>query len=244
MKRLFTFGCSFTNYRWSTWADCLAPEFEYFENWGQAGAGNHYIFNSVMEADQRHEFSTGDTVIVCWTNVMREDRYIKDHWVTLGNIMTTPIFTKEFVTDAVCERGNLIRDLAFIKATHAMLTARSAVTCKFISMCPILQLDPWEQTQYQNHDAVDVYANVLDSILPSFTTVLGHEYWNTDRHKRFQYPEGGVDYHPTPNEHLTYLDTVLPGWVTKDETRVKIHEESLNLNKDPRRSGMTRVKRL
>jgi hypothetical protein len=46
MSRLFTFGCSFTNYRWSTWADCLAPEFDYFENWGQSGGGNHYIFNS------------------------------------------------------------------------------------------------------------------------------------------------------------------------------------------------------
>ena len=43
MSRLFTFGCSFTNYRWSSWADCLAPEFDYFENWGQAGGGNHYI---------------------------------------------------------------------------------------------------------------------------------------------------------------------------------------------------------
>jgi hypothetical protein len=70
MTRLFTFGCSFTNYRWSTWADCLAPEFDYFENWGQSGAGNHYIFNSMMEADQRHQFDEGDTVIVCWTNVL------------------------------------------------------------------------------------------------------------------------------------------------------------------------------
>jgi len=43
MSRLFTFGCSYTNYRWSTWADCLAPEFDYFENWGQSGGGNHYI---------------------------------------------------------------------------------------------------------------------------------------------------------------------------------------------------------
>jgi hypothetical protein len=74
MSRLFTFGCSFTNYRWSTWADCLAPEFDEFKNWGQSGAGNPYIFNSVMEADQQYIFNSTDTVVVCWTNIMREDR--------------------------------------------------------------------------------------------------------------------------------------------------------------------------
>jgi hypothetical protein len=61
------------------------------------------------------------------------------------------------------------------------------------------------------------------------------------------YPTGwkhSDDPHPTPAEHLTYLDTVLPGWVTKEETRVKIAQESVNLNKDPRRLGMARVKRL
>jgi hypothetical protein len=63
MSRLFTFGCSFTNYRWSTWADILAPEFGEFYNWGQRGAGNHFIFNSVMEADQQNNFKDGDTVI-------------------------------------------------------------------------------------------------------------------------------------------------------------------------------------
>ena len=48
----------------------------------------------------------------------------------------------------------------------------------------------------------------------------------------------------SPEEHLAYLDTVLPGWVTKQETRVKMHEQSINLNKDPRKSGMTKVTRL
>jgi hypothetical protein len=52
------------------------------------------------------------------------------------------------------------------------------------------------------------------------------------------------DPHPSPAEHLAYLDAVLPGWVTKQETRVKMHEQSINLNKDPRKSGMSKVTRL
>lgn len=248
MSRLFTFGCSFTNYRWSTWADCLAPEFDEFKNWGQSGAGNPYIFNSVMEADQQYQFRQGDTVVVCWTNVMREDRYIRDRWVTLGNIMTTPIFTKEFVTDAVCERGNLIRDIAMIKAVRTLLETRPGLTWKFLSLCSLKRPDPYNATEMTHQDVFNLYNNVIDCILPSFVDVLGHAYWNTDRDNRprhsAEYGVDKIDYHPTPAEHLKYLDTVLPGWVTKTETRVKIAEETVNLNKDPRRSGMTRFYRL
>jgi hypothetical protein len=95
MSRLFTFGCSFTNYRWSTWADCLAPEFDYFQNWGQSGAGNQFIFNSVMECDQRYNFGPNDTVIVCWTDVMREDWYTV-RWQTHGNMVNNKIYNKDF----------------------------------------------------------------------------------------------------------------------------------------------------
>jgi DNA-binding GntR family transcriptional regulator len=84
-----------------------------------------------------------------------------------------------------------------------------------------------------DQDIFDLYQPVLNNIMPSYQTVL--------------YPLGwkhSDDPHPTPAEHLTYLDAVLPGWVTKAETRVKMHEQSINLNKDPRKSGMTKVTRL
>ena len=45
-KRAFVFGCSFTQYYWPTWADILGREFNKFENWGQCGGGNQFIFNS------------------------------------------------------------------------------------------------------------------------------------------------------------------------------------------------------
>jgi len=36
MKRLFTFGCSFTHFDWPTWANLLGLDNEYdlCENWG------------------------------------------------------------------------------------------------------------------------------------------------------------------------------------------------------------------
>jgi len=230
LARLFTFGCSFTNYRWSTWADCLAPEFDEFHNWGQSGAGNHYIFNSVMEADQRHRFGKDDTVIVCWTNVMREDRYT-DRWQTLGNVTTCPIYNTEYVRDAVTERGCLIRDLAMIKATIRFLHNCNDLETRFLSMCPIGNLQQFDTKRTQDQDAVDLYQGILNNILPSFQETIFRDGWKQSD-----------DPHPTPVEHLAYLDTVLPGWVTKQETRAKMYEETKNLRKT--RSGLSTVTRL
>ena len=227
--RLFTFGCSFTNYRWSTWADCLAPEFDSFENWGQSGGGNHYIFNSVIEAEQRHNFGTDDTVIICWTNVMREDRYT-DRWQTLGNITTCPIYDPGYVRDAVTERGCLIRDIALIKATVNFLNNRTGVTAKFLSMCDIMNPQQFGYSS-GDQDIFDLYGTVLNNIMPSYQTVLWPTGW-----------KHSDDPHPTPAEHLAYLDAVLPGWVTKAETRVKIAQETVNLQKT--RTGMSTVTRL
>lgn len=236
MKRLFTFGCSFTNYRWSTWADCLAPEFDYFENWGQAGGGNHYIFNSVMEADQRHQFGAGDTVIVCWTSLDREDRYVDGRWHTPGNAhFATNVFNKEYLKTHIDERGYLIRDLAYIKAVKTLLENRLGLTWRFLSMVELMARPAPDDNESLHRDVMRLYSDVLDTILLGYDkTVFAKTGW----------PNRNGDSHPSPEEHLAYLDAVLPGWVTKTETRVKMHEQSINLNKDPRRSGMTRVKRL
>jgi hypothetical protein len=78
-----------------------------------------------------------------------------------------------------------------------------------------------------------LYQNVVDSIAPSYYTILFKNVWPNRE-----------DPHPSPAEHLAYLDAVLPGWVTKQSTRVIMHDESVNLNKDPRKSGMAKVTRL
>ena len=233
MTRLFTFGCSYTNYRWSTWADCLAPEFDYFENWGQGGGGNHYIYNSVMEADQRHCFGAGDTVIVCWSTFMRDDRYVQGRWHTLGGMFTTPIYQSEYLKSHVDERGYVIRDLAFIKGVKSLLETKPNLTWKFLSLANLKLGTRCETAPGEPKDVMEVYANVLDTILPSYQETIFKNGWKQ-----------AEDPHPSPEEHLAYLDTVLPGWVTKQSTRVKMCEESINLNKNPRKPGMTKVKRL
>jgi len=94
MSRLFTFGCSFTNYSWPTWADFLGLEFDYFENWGVPGIGNVAIANRVTECFVKNNITPEDTVVIQWSNYLRNDyhlfedannRDLDNNWKTKGN---------------------------------------------------------------------------------------------------------------------------------------------------------------
>lgn len=225
MSRLFAFGCSFTHYRWSTWADILAVHYDEYQNWGQSGGGNHFIFNSVMEADQRHKFGPGDTVIVCWTNVMREDRYTWN-WQTHGNITTCKFYDDAYLRKYVTERGSLVRDVAFIKATQAFLQNIPGLKYEFLSMCPLAYPDQYNPDRINTDtDIPALYESVLNNIKPSYyETVLAED--RNNGWKLHNWNTGLKDPHPTPVEHLAYLDWVLPGWVTNSDIRVKVVEET------------------
>lgn len=228
MQRLFAFGCSFTNYKYWTWANILSQQYDWFENWGQAGAGNAFIFHSVMEADQRHRFQDGDTVIVCWTDIMREDRYIeKRGWITLGNVAWADnVYRKEFIDSGVCEHGNLLRDLNMIKAVYELLQSRPGVTWRFLCMVPIDRLSDMDTRRVERGDMLDLYSDVLSHFPKSFIDVLGENYWHKNTSARLS-----EDYHPTTQEHLQYLDAVLPGWMTNQALRDTIEQNPILFQK-------------
>ena len=177
MKRLFTFGCSFTRYQWPTWADIVAKEYDYFENWGQAASGNHFIFNSLIECNQRNNINKDDTVMICWSNVTREDRYIKDSWLAAGNIFTTVVYPKSWVNEFTTERGCLIRDLAFMKAIDLILK-NIGCNYKFFSIVPI-DYDMVEKNQSEHPDVIELYSDILDKICPSYFEIIFNFNWGS-----------------------------------------------------------------
>jgi len=79
-QRLFTFGCSFTKYHYPTWADIIAPNFSEYQNWGDPGAGNNFILNSLVECHSRNVLNKDDTVIILWSGLARTDYYQINHW--------------------------------------------------------------------------------------------------------------------------------------------------------------------
>ena len=268
MSRLFTFGCSFTSYKWPTWADILGKEFSYYENWGRSGAGNHYIFNALNECIARNAITTTDTVIVMWTNVMREDRYINHLWNTPGNIYTQNMYDSQFIKKFVDTRGCLIRDLAFIQSSKLIL---DFIGCKYIftSMVPIDTPNQYFDTKIKDdNDVLLCYNTTIKHIRPSVFESIFNSNWNSrpyyskdcqDEKLRWSSVAGiswpkfedyilniqinstikkeidtmfklhRSDFHPTPLEHLEYINKIIPEIQVSLETHewVKIMEEQV-----------------
>lgn len=223
MKRLFTFGCSFTQYRWPTWADILGKTFEHYENWGQAGAGNQYIFNSLIECDARNKLTSEDTVIIMWTNIAREDRYVNEKWVTPGNIFTQRVYDDHFIKNFSDIRGYLIRDLATISAAIQLLE-KWEVGYHLLSMVPLDNFDQYLSDKVEDQDVIDLYSSALQKIKPSVYEIIFNFDYDTHfrNHRPSNFPIG--DHHPLPMEHLNYLQAILPEYNTSDEIKEWVNE--------------------
>ena len=78
-RRLFTFGCSFTNYKWQTWADIIGTQFEEFQNWGNSGAGNFFISSSLYECHSINKITKDDVVLIMFSSIDRFD-YINQNY--------------------------------------------------------------------------------------------------------------------------------------------------------------------
>lgn len=180
-QRLFSFGCSFTSYRWPTWADIAGKNFDVFENWGQGGGGNAFIFYSLCEAIKRNSIGPSDTVAIMWTSISREDRWTEKHgWLTLGSIYNQDEYDAEFVKKYADPRGYLIRDLALISAAKTMLSSIGC-TWKFFSMAPLAYHNDGDNKSNcfftPDKDVIDLYQDTVVDICPSVFEVTFNNNW-------------------------------------------------------------------
>lgn len=297
MNRIFTFGCSFTNYYWPTWADIIGHGLDHdqYQNWGRSGAGNQFIFNSIVECHARNCIDTNDTVVVMWTNVGREDRYLNGEWQTPGNIYSQSLYDKDFVRRFADMRGYYIRDLATMQAVHLIL---DNIGCNyyFLNMVEITTHDQYKNfnNTEQISDLLETYrdtvkimrpsihqivfqgdwynrpnrvwlendvVNKLDSVIKWNTfyngvraetwpdcfsaddfenlpdlikqeciEVFGYKQDQTKKNKSTDKPiihNSRLDLHPTPAEHMLYLDNVLPEIKLTPETRKWVNDVEL-----------------
>jgi len=213
LKRLFAFGCSFTQYHWPTWADILAREFDYFENWALSGGGNQFIFNSLNECVVKNSITANDLVAVMWTNVAREDRYVNNRWLVGGNIYTQSAYNKEFIKNFADPKGYIIRDLSLIHAAKKMLESYN-VPYIFMSMMPIDNLNQYFVSPIRDVESIiEYYQPTISGIKPSVFETVFDSNWKS-RPTRIK-----NDLHPLPSDHLEYIDSVLKEYTVGDETR-------------------------
>lgn len=238
-KRFFAFGCSFTNHMIESWADIVAYDLKVpFYNYGRGGAGNQYIFNTVMQADLIHNITSDDLVMVNWTNVCREDKYLNNKWVTPGNIYTQDVYDNSYIKKWADPLNYSLRDFASFKAV-ADLLKNKGIEHHFMKMIDFDIINQWdtsqklsEQTRYENtvNRLLEMYKPYLDNIEKSFYEVL----WNNDVHKKFELERTQVhpkfrDGHPDVSDQLQYLQAVFETGFSKDtlDSVATQHAESI-----------------
>jgi len=81
-------------------------------------------------------------------------------------------------------------------------------------MVPIDQSDQYAAAKNTNQDLLQLYHDAIDNMHPSFWEVL------QDR------PKLKFDVHPSPMDHLYYLDQVLPEFKIAQSTRLQAQQET------------------
>jgi len=215
-KRFFAFGCSFTDYHWPTWADIIGGEFpdQYF-NFGNTGSSNDFIFRSVIEANQIHNFQPDDLIIIQWTEFLRDAGWRPDSGLSgCGSILQNhqyTIYTEEHF-QKLDPREFIKRDLEYIKTTTTFLK-HCNVDYFMFSMNDATNPDG----AYIRPDLgplIDFYQDVVDELFPSFEETVRWAEQPGVKTSQHEWP----DTHPSPAMHLTHLLTIFPNMKIKDET--------------------------
>lgn len=212
-NRLFTFGCSFTDYIWSTWANILGYELNCeFYNLGRTGAGNFYIALSIAQANAYFNFDKNDLIIVSWTNIAREDRFLlKKGWITPGNIYTQHEYNDNFV-NKLCNQVHFgVRDFSLISMTYKLLKNKSNI--HMLQMLDIQKiLCQWDKTPVADtflNNLLELYSMELNMIQPSFYEVLWDNNLDSKINKnKKEIHELFTDAHPSILEHYEYLTNI------------------------------------
>ena len=120
-KRIFTFGCSFTQYMPCTWADILRWDLDIpTSNYGMAGIGNEGIFCRMVECDLIHKFTEDDLIIVMWSSWSREDRYLDNDWKATGDILVKNFYDDDFIKKYWSLSNDIIKNSTAIISANRM----------------------------------------------------------------------------------------------------------------------------
>lgn len=178
VNRFFAFGCSFTKNQLPTWADIIGANYDHYQNWGRPGAGNSFIFYSLVECIKRNKINQNDTVAIMWTSIGREDRYTRSSgWITPGSIYNQSLYDKKFVSQFADPTGYLIRDLAHVSAAKVIL---QSIGCKyhFFSVVPFRVFDDNTNSNFDiENSIISLYNDDLKEIKPSVYEIIFQNDW-------------------------------------------------------------------
>jgi hypothetical protein len=205
-RRLFTFGCSFTNYKWQTWADIIGSQFEEFQNWGKSGAGNFFISSSLYECHSIYNITKDDVVLIMFSSIDRFD-FInqKSDYETNGSIYgENHSLYGDFVFNKWSEEFGLYNSWFSISSAKQLL---DSIGCEYQLMKSFNfnQIDgPREYEKPNNtNQRIDMCLNLIDGMIVGES--LNEFHTKKNQHYYFDDLPNKVDGHPPISIHLEWV---------------------------------------
>ena len=236
---LFTFGCSYTHFAWPTWSSCLSPYFDRIDNYARSGAGNSFIFTCFSNAVADDKIKKGDTVIVQWSSLVREDRIMQNEstYSLGGYAYNNGFYSKKLLSNYfnVLQKG--LELIGFITSVRA-ICEQKGINLKMFHM-----FEPWIGPSAGEPSYVDLEFlhfgstklkefNVLRKIKEmsssSYFFPSSLEMLNDSKKYGRGYiidPATGIaceDHHPQPIVHLQYCIKYIYPWLSSLPTTKKV----------------------
>lgn len=222
-KRFFAFGCSYTGYRWPTWADIIGVNFELYRNYGRGGASNLYILQKFLQANDLYKFNKNDVIFVMFTGFGRFTYYQNNDIHTHGEIRSWYESTKDPSVGKFLDSGIWTDDLG---ATNSYIAAKTIknllenIGCKYRLHLSI------DNSHYIKHPSrffqMDIALELAEEFYNTLDEKLSFEEWvkiNYTEDDSYKFTDNNTenrvfDNHPTIEQAANYVKQYFPEYYT------------------------------
>lgn len=247
--RLYTFGCSYTNFWWPTWVDYLGTLFDETYNFGKSGGGNWLNFHSFSNLIGLNQIKRNDTVVIQWSSLLREIRF----WngasspFTPGNILNSPFPKDDFVYKYFNPVQKGFELISYITTVKHVCKSRG------INLKMFYMYEPWTAEflgEPTNIDDVldqwtlDLHAsgifNKLRNLYEDSFVKQSLEDFNLENSIKSCYSvqDGfdpiitGEDHHPSPLAHFKYTNKYLLDWaINLPSSKYRLNRKNTTVEK-------------
>jgi hypothetical protein len=229
-QRIFTFGCSFTNWIWPTWANILLYKNDGV-NFGFKGAGVEHILHTIVECDRKYKFNENDIVVVMFTTPIRWDLILGEkELIWKCNGQTTTSDHKKYLDELFSVEGLIYKSLNNIliinnylknKNTNYYLTSMNDMFNDFGNYFENITVND------NLKELIEYVKNEVKLDIPNIHTYLyGNEKkWNTTKIWADLY-----DYHPSSLNHYNWMIDTFPNEL---KSLIKVDKQLIiNIEKD------------
>jgi hypothetical protein len=208
-KRFFAFGCSFTDYRWPTWADIVGKEFPgNYYNYGGGGASNPMIARAISEADLVYKLNKEDLVIIVWSDVCREERF-RGFIFGTGSVLYDPeVLNSPFLHQLPLAYYK--RDMTCIHMSSKFLDA-IGLDYHMFSTVPLNKTEGSDPINIDDNTKT-ILSPVAKKLKENYLEAIYNGDWLNQPLVDLKC-QGKImhDAHPIPSLHLKFLNTVFSG---------------------------------